>query len=60
MISLSLDGILHQVQLSQNKWARGIYLREPHEIDRLKRISVLIEPTFHEEAGMCMCAKMIR
>ncbi len=42
--------IILQVTFPRYKGARGIYLREPYQLNRVTRFSLNIDATFHEDA----------
>ena len=44
--------ILLKVSIAKTRHSRGIYLREPYEVDKLKRFSIVVEAVFHEDARM--------
>ena len=41
-----------QVSIPRFKGARGIYLREPFQLQRPNRLSVSVDARFHEDAGI--------
>ena len=46
--------LIIKVHLAGQK-GRGIYLRERHQIEKLTRATIVIQPMFPKKASMCTC-----
>lgn len=46
----STEDVRFEVTLPRRDNARGVYLREPHEVDRVLQTSVRVKPQLHEDA----------
>ena len=48
LLSLPIPSL---ISLPGQKHGRGLYLREPHQLEKPTRFSVYVEPQFHEDTG---------